>query len=293
LIRLITYVIIIFMSEAKFPKTQPPSGHEAYTFPEMLLLNSGRLEAVVNLDGAIIEELTLNTDGGTINLFFPRQEIPGDLRPRGGSHICFPVFGPSEHLDQHGFGRDVAWVVDRHRPESISLSLKVDDSLSAKGAEQYRGLSAELDYSIVDSEDLGDPYLNMTLAVFNEGTRPMFLIPAFHPYFALPEGLHADQVELWPAGAERGLTFSEDDLDKTVMVDNPSYTNISLRGRRIKIAHRGLPINAVWSNRPESYICVEPTAAGPQSNNQDMGKNWLQPGEHRIYSAEFSWAINE
>ena len=281
------------MSEAKIPKTQTPASRETYTSPEMLLLNSGRLEAVVNLDGAVIEELTLNNDEGTIDLFFPRQETPGDLRPRGGSHICFPVFGRSEYLDQHGFGRDVTWVADRRRPESVSLSLKVDNSLSANGAEQYRGLSAELDYSIIDSEDLGDPYLNMTLAVFNESTRPMFLTPAFHPYFALPKGLRADQVELWPGGVERRLTFTQDELAETDMADNPSYTNVKLGSRRVRIAHRGLPINAVWSNRPEAYICVEPTAAGSQSNDQDIEENWLQPGEHRIYSAEFSWAINE
>lgn len=259
----------------------------------MLLLNSGRLEAVVNLNGAVIEELTFTGDEATKDLFFRRREIPGDPRMRGGSHICFPVFGRSDHLDQHGFGRDVAWMVNRHRPEYISLSLKVDDSLLAQGADHYHGLSAELDYSIVDNERLGDPCINVTLAVLNEGTRPMFLTPAFHPYFALPEGLRADQVQLWPAGAERGLTFTEDDLDKTVMVDNPSRTDIGLEDRQIKIAHRSLPINALWSNRPESYICVEPTAAGPQSNNQNMGVNWLQPGEHRIYSAEFSWAISE
>lgn len=281
------------MSEAKPPKAQLPPNGEAYKSPEMLLLNSGRLEAVVNLDGAVIEELTFTNDGATKDLFFRRQEIPGDLRPRGGSHICFPVFGRSEHLDQHGFGRDETWVINRQQPETISLSLKVDGSLSARGAEQYHGLSAELDYAIADHEDLGDPYIDMTLAVFNESPRPMFLTPAFHPYFAWPEGLRADQAELWPAGAEQGITFSQDELDKTVMVNNPSYTHLKLGSRQVKIEHRGLPINAVWSNRPESYICVEPTVAGSQSNNQDIEKNWLRPGERKIYSAKFTWEIDE
>lgn len=274
-----------------------PARAELTNNPELIWLKSGRLEAAVNPHGAFLEQLTLMLDKkGPVDLLTPRHKIwtPDGEKNRGGSHVCFPNFGPGEDLglNQHGFGRNVQWEVLPARGNLARLALNVNE-VDAPGASRYRGLYAIMEYLIVeDSQTDGlavPPTLTMRLGVRNTTNRPMFISPGFHPYFALHNGERADEIRFYfPAGKEEGHTYKDEQLLGSPMI----FDAQAMQSKNFWVETRNyrLPAYTVWTDNPEAYICFEPTA---QRALREDKENWLAGGDSkkdsRNYWAQFKW----
>lgn len=272
---------------------------ETVSRPEIRLRN-GDMEAVISPQGGVINGLWLNAPYGRDELLYPRGEVqtPDGPKTRGGSHVCLPVFGPSEGLDQHGFGRDLAWEVLTQGESDTSLVLSVKGDEPVKGSELYAGLFAQLHYALRDkgtdknlSNGPSGPRLEMTLIVENQGEEPMVVSPGFHPYFAAPEGWRVEDIaddthiSTFEEMGSFPKVYSEAELTASCPVNSVGgQVWMELGNRAIEIKSDNLPSYVVWSGLEAPYICLEPIAAG----GNDAGQ-LLVPNETRTFRSSVIW----
>lgn len=101
---------------------------------------------------------------------------------RGGIPVCFPQFGMTGPLPQHGFARVSPWTL-LHKEEGGDHAvavLRLIDS-DATRALWPHAFTAELTVTI------GGATLDVALAVVNSGDAPFSFTAALHPYFRVPD----------------------------------------------------------------------------------------------------------
>ncbi len=222
----------------------------------MVTLKNEKFSAVVDPIGGWLTHFS--DDNGAI--LYPKtmlKDESGDEKIRGGNHVCLPNFGPGGESDlaQHGFGRTATWEVLEAEQSQVRLTLE-------GGAAGYEGLISELHYT------LRQDGISMRLIVMNVGNEPLAIAPAFHPYFALPEGEDTVLVN------DETLTLS--DLHEMKLVDGESR-HLLAGHRNIHLESRNLPTWAHWTDELGKYVCVEPTMAGYAFENNTQ--RLLQAGE--------------
>lgn len=223
-------------------------------------------EAVIDTTGGIIERYTV---AGS-DVFCPRQEIAGKMR--GGSHVCAPYFGPGSRPDlpQHGYARVVEWTVKEQSVSSVVLS-----HTQCEG--EYDGLELELAYALEGTS------LSMELTACNAGDRPLRLTPGFHPYFAVSEPTERVKVKGKPyitAGLAE-VVFQATDSDDV---------ECELADHRYGLTTNALREFALWTDRPDLYVCIEPTLAGNSFSEVAEGseKEYLAPGAVTRYTCRIA-----
>jgi galactose mutarotase-like enzyme len=235
---------------------------------DIIELYSGATRAIIDPLGAWLTNLS--DDNGDI--LFPRRQLTaadGSAKTRGGCHICLPNFGPGgkSGLPQHGFGRVLPWRVIDHSDASATLLLQ-------GGAPGYEGLQTTIQFVIKDSS------LSMMLSVENNGSEPLRVAPAFHPYFSLTKGEGEVKVD------ERTHVLAE--LAGTEFEDGDGKTLVT-PGRHIHVTSRQLPTWAIWTDMLGDYVCVEPTYGGYSFLNAPAPGELLQPGASATYECTISW----
>ena len=212
--------------------------------------------------------VTTLQDAAGGDILFPLTTINGKLR--GGSHVCLPQFGPdaaSGELPQHGYGRDVEWSIDRESAHAVELVMN-------GGPSEYADLQAALRYTI-EHDAVGQEWFAMELRVQNGGTAPLRVSPGFHPYFAT--GGH----DVWLNGEKLDV----DHLGDAVFLHDYTHHELTIGDRTIVVESRNLPTWAVWTDNPEQYICLEPTAAGNSFlESTNYQHELIAPGEERRYT---------
>lgn len=202
---------------------------------------NGSTRALIDPQGAWLTNLS--DERGDI--LFPRRTLTapdGAKKVRGGCHVCLPNFGPGGEsgLPQHGFGRVASWEVNKQSQSAVSLALD-------GGAANYEALKSTLTY------ELSDVALIMTLTLQNNGTAPLRVASAFHPYFALA----SDEVRVTVDGQAIDLADTADTLFE------PGRTKIlQTRRRSLQMTSEGLSTWAIWTDLLAPYVCVEPTFGG-------------------------------
>ncbi len=256
--------------------------HEYWQRPEEIddqapiMLYAETAHAVVNPLGGYVESFSCShDDGNTVDLFYPKQEIAKKLR--GGMHICLPNFGKdvTGRLSQHGFGRNAQWSVQSTLNTESTRLLLIPPQES-----EYRFLGAQMVISLYKRAITTD------LLLTNEGEEPLRVAPAFHPYFALPNGVSPSQVavngEL--TGPETLLASVTHDTTDLTTVETPQYT--------ATLENLGFDKTTIWSDGNGDYICVEPSANG-STFLEPIGdaSEYLQPKQQRMYRTIISFAL--
>ncbi len=278
----------------------PDLFHEEDDPPELIELRHERVHASVNPDGAYLDSLSVvGPDGQPVDLLFPHQGVVVDGEPKErGTHICLPVFGPHEGLMQHGFGRDLTWKVHNpsHRPshQQTTLRLHVTGEETELGARRYAGLVAQLQYEIQDSPDMG-PRVIMNLRVANNSEEPFVIAPGFHPYFALPEGTTAEEVEFYnfpdPLGATTKVRYDDETLLAAPTMSNRDghiVAQLPEDHGGIHFYNTNLPHYVIWTDNADRYLCIEPTSDGALRGIIE-DEYYLHPKTSRSYQADISW----
>lgn len=227
------------------------------------VLSGDRVRAVVSNHGAWLEELEL--DGRP--LLFPKTVYHlsnGTAKVRGGCHVCLPNFGPDADgvLAQHGFARDMQWEVLSNTNSSLALSMQAQDTA-------YRGLESELTCTL---EDTG---ITMTLKLTNNGTQELSVAPGFHPYFANEAPtIRVDDRE-----------YQVGSLDTPKEFDTGSPLSLTIGDIHYELESKNMTSWVVWTDRPESYVCLEPTQSG--FSFAEVGKSravTIEPQQSQAYT---------
>lgn len=217
--------------------------------------------------------LTRLEDSTGVPILFERTEIDG--RRRGGAHVCFPYFGvdAAGAMPQHGFGRDVEWLIDVVGDSEVSCSYMArgDDGL-------YSGLSASILYKLHSEHN--EFYTGIVISNPFSRTGPQSVSPGFHPYFAVDPSdvrLNGEKIDL---------------VDFEPYKEYPNTKSLTMQsgGRTITVASNDLRHMIVWTDAKGDYLCVEPTLSGHSFDSTKLGDNILEPANHVQYGYTIKWS---
>jgi len=235
-----------------------------------LTLRFGDTTANIDTEGVCITQLLHDET----NILFPAQKIADKLR--GGIPVCAPIFGPGDivGLAQHGFARDVEWVVTRHKSDEATLSFEV--SKYSEVPSPYQGCYMKYTVKIRENS------LFTELTIENHGKIAFVCSPGFHPYFATSDAARVSVM------ADREYQFGAEQLAATQFLPpRQSQVRVELSRATVTLASDTLQRYAVWSANPDKYICVEPTWAG---NLADQPAPLLiEPGGVRKFNMSLTW----
>ncbi|HMS93018.1 MAG TPA: hypothetical protein PKD28_01400 [Candidatus Saccharibacteria bacterium] len=203
-------------------------------------------------------------------LLFPRTMIGGKLR--GGSHVCFPYFGPDEAgiVPQHGFGRAVTWRGEAS-PDRRTVTCVYDEMQD----ELFSGLHAELEYRL---NEAGSEFTT-TLTVTNHSDQPRALTPGFHPYFAI------DPTDVMLSGVRINVV----DFEPFQSFPDTTQMTIETAARTVTVVSENLTHMVVWTDSKGEYLCVEPTLRGNGFDSRGEISDGIAPGQTMIYQFSILW----
>lgn len=221
----------------------------------------------VDATGAYVTELV---DGDGRPVLFSRTMIGEKLR--GGSHVCYPYFGPdtSGVLPQHGFGRTVTWqiqVSDDDRNVTCTYN-ETEDEL-------FAGLRATLHYEINAAGDV----FTTTLTVTNTGDISRVVMPGFHPYVAI------DPADI----SLNGASIDVADFEPFQSFPDMSRMTVETAGRTVTISSTDLTYMVAWTDSKGDYLCVEPTLQGNGFDSATIVPGTIAPGATVQYAFVISW----
>lgn len=228
----------------------------------------GTTKAIVDPQGAYLTNLS--DDRGDI--LFPKRNLTaedGTSKLRGGSHICLPNFGPggASGQPQHGFGRTSLWEVTDKTESSVLLTL-------LEGKQGYDDMSSVLTYQLADN------MLMMTCELTNNGSAPLRVAPAFHPYFSLTG---EKEVEI------DGVKTELDDLSEAQFMGDNRH-ELKTAARTFTLDSTDLPIWAKWTDQLGRYVCVEPSLGGfTFLEDSPKPEEILPPGGSKTYAFSITW----
>lgn len=233
------------------------------------------VQASIDLQGGYLNSLT--APDGT-DILFPRQDLDG--KDRGAVFFCMP-FGPAvqQGMEQHGFARRLTWkhVDTPDDPNGIMLWLDNPRLQDPGLPEEYDGCSITLRYEpvAINNEDGTSAYgFTATATIMNKGDKPFITAPAFHPYLPVSEGKNA----LDGTFSVLGSRPSAQELDDTIFVPTEDGRASYSDGLHTwVVTGNDMSVYALWTNKPEAFVCVEPSMCGDAEQQQEPPV--LQPNE--------------
>lgn len=229
------------------------------------------LGATIDTTGAWVTSFSLGKD----HIFFPKDLIAtseGDTKARGGSHICSLIFGPDPEGKgpQHGYARGVEWAVTGSDLRYVRLR-----HIASEG--EYAGIQHDLGIQVIDIDHL--KILATNMSVTNNGNREIMIAPGFHPYFS------------GPARFDEGSKVADKDTRVERKGNYTLRTVQLLSGITVNMVAVNCPESTVWSDMPEEFHCVEPSALplSAEPGPEDV----LRPGEFKEYAVSFVLNLSE
>ncbi|ODV40900.1 aldose epimerase [Cupriavidus sp. UYMMa02A] len=228
---------------------------------------------------------------------------------RGGNPLLFPFIGrhfaegQAGHwrdasgtihaLPQHGFARDLPFMVADSGDDRIAMVLESSDSTRAGYPYAFR---FEARYRLADGG------LEVALRIENTGGTRLPYYAGHHFYFRLPAAQRSASRLLLPAaarmrqapdgrltGAETGEpTYALDDnrlQDTFHVLNGAGPVTLAMPGRTLSIeldVPGSIPWHAVttWSESDDAdFYCVEPWLGLPDAIHHGQGLRWLEPGQ--------------
>ena len=255
-------------------------------------------ETVVLGDGGEGSEAVISHRGGTVvawkpasatgSVFFQQQQIAinGELKTRGGLHLCFPDFGPvpeSFGLPQHGPLRNLAAKeICKSGGESVELIFLGGGMLGALNTE------CEVSVEVCNAKPNALDYL-MWMRLLKPPQKEVWVTPGFHPYFRTPKGsaivsapvsrrITADQPKIkserFPILSSKGVS---------VIVPGCGLVKMELLGNGWGSGESEV---VIWRDHP-AYLCVEPIVEGRMgSTGILLTEEWIVLGVRFSFSPE-------
>ncbi|KWW37267.1 galactose mutarotase-like enzyme [Cupriavidus metallidurans] len=225
---------------------------------------------------------------------------------RGGNPLLFPFIGRHfvdgeagkwrdrdgtvHALPQHGFARDLPFVVTEVSDSTVSLTLTSSDATRP-------GYPYEFEFTV--TYRLAPDGLEAVLDTHNTGTQALPYYAGHHLYFALPHEQRA-QSQLSMPPAERMRQNGDGSLtkpqagDDTYTVDDPRLQDTFHALRAVGSARLAMPSRTIeialndetftpwyavtsWTERDDSdFYCVEPWLGLPNAIHHSQGLRWIK-----------------
>lgn len=226
--------------------------------PAIALRTPGGAEAIITLHGAHVVSWKPAGDGERLYLS-DKAEFADGKPIRGGVPICFPQFGKTGPLPQHGFARDRAWetVEERVGEDFAMATLRLTDSAETRAMWPH-AFAAEFSVSITGAR------IDMELEVSNSGDAPLSFTAALHTYMGVKEveeaqleGLRGQNYRDLLTGtdhAETG-TFVAIERETTRQYKETANALLLREDRRsLGIHAENMPDTVVWN--PWEHTCA-------------------------------------
>lgn len=231
----------------------------------MIELSSNQTSLTLDPQGAYVVNLTTNGQ----EIFYPKTNLKtpqGEIKTRGGMHVCLPNFGPdSKHgLNQHGFGRELTWQIINQTQNQVELELD-------GGQPPYQNLKSVLQINLSDNQ------ANFQLILTNLGQKTLEVAPAFHPYFQLQNDETAVVID--------GETLKLAQLSGTLF--RSKLQRAQTKNFELRFWQNNLPQFAIWTDLLDDYVCLEPSFAG--NAFVDGTADNLAPNQTKDYGFELAW----
>jgi glucose-6-phosphate 1-epimerase len=225
--------------------------------PFVDLLAEDGARARVHLDGAQVVSW-IPAGGDDDRLFVSANAHYGVGRSiRGGIPLCFPQFGATGPLRQHGFARLQRWTVlrDMQGSDGARVVLQLVDSDDTRTEWPFQ-------FSIELSVHVASASLAVELTVTNTDGQPFEFTAALHPYFRVRDayvtavrGLggtrYRDALRDGAAFEEvRDVLPVDGPLDR-VYADTAAVLEIVEPHRTLRLEKRGFPDAVVWNPGPD------------------------------------------
>lgn len=260
--------------------------------PAITLRSPDGAEATILLHGAHL--VSWKPAGGTERLYLSDKADFEDGKPvRGGVPICFPQFGKTGPLPQHGFVRTRAWnKLEAKAGDDYAMAvLRITDSDETRAMWPH-SFSAEFSISITGAR------LDMELEVENKGGEALTFTAALHTYLATREveetrleGLRGQKYrDLLDDGKEHTETGTFVAIEReTTRLYLETANPLLMREDRqsLGINAENMPDTVVWNpweqtcagiadlpaNGFRRFLCVE-AGAITQPVRLEAGQNW-------------------
>ena len=221
--------------------------------PFVDVVHTDGARARVYLDGAQVASWT-PAGSADDRLFVSANAFYGAGRSiRGGIPLCFPQFGVTGPMRQHGFARLHRWHVQRDASteQAACTVLHLADTNDTRAEWPYR-FHAELAVRVQGAS------LSVALTVSNTDSQPFAFTAALHPYFRVANafattvrGLRGTRCR---DALRDGAMFEEQSdalaiagpLDR-VYADTPDTLELIEPHRALRIEKRGFPDAVVWN----------------------------------------------
>ena len=221
--------------------------------PYVELTHTDGAYARVYLDGAQVASWK-PAGSGDDRLFVSRNAYYGaGTSIRGGIPLCFPQFGATGPLRQHGFSRMHRWALQRQEQtaDGARVVLQLADSDETR-VEWPHAFVAALTVQVAGAS------LTVELTATNTDARPFAFTAALHPYFSVRDAFvtrvrglggityrdalrHGEMCTSPP-----GDLMIEGHIDR-VYQDTPDVLEIVEPHRTLRVEKRGFPDAVVWN----------------------------------------------
>ena len=222
---------------------------------------------------------------------------------RGGVPICWPWFGQhetNENFPAHGFARTVNWQVTKTEACENGTTLICFTIQPQDDNKQMWPLDTSVEYQLIIGRKL-----EMELATFNNGTKPIVIGQALHTYFnvgdidqVLLHGLddtdYLDKLENFASKHQRGPVSIDQEVDRIYLnTISDCVIEDKALNRNIVIIKCGSHSTVVWNPWQETankmgdlgedgykkMLCVESCNAADDVVTIEAGKShhlWVQ-----------------
>mmetsp|Transcript_3792 Transcript_3792/g.5019 ORF Transcript_3792/g.5019 Transcript_3792/m.5019 type:complete len:344 (+) Transcript_3792:89-1120(+) len=285
-------------SRSEWIKAKGIDGGAAVSTPEGgagLLTNDGGLEFVklVHPETGATSEIYLlggcvtsycDGDGTEFIAVRPDAKMDGSKPISGGLSHCWPQFGPGA-IQQHGFARNVKWVIKDQSDTSVTLVMAPSD---------YTKEIWDKEFLCTFSVDLEASQLNTKMLVENKGAEAFDFQAALHSYFTVSSlenleiaGSFAGKEFLNKMVGDAGemqteerevITISEE-YDRVYKQVNDPVLKDSGTGKKLSVLNQaGWEDTVLWNPYGDegmgfnNFVCVESVKFDPVS--LDGGASW-------------------
>jgi galactose mutarotase-like enzyme len=231
-----------------------------------------RGQDLLYLDGDRFADPSLSVRGG-IPILFP---ICGNLPDNTYTHQ-----GKSYTLKQHGFARDLLWIVsDRQPPDGITLTLTSNPQTLAV---------YPFEFELTFTYRLQGQELVIEQRYENRSADPMPFSTGLHPYFAvadknqlqfdIPAPEFTNQINQTQHPFSGQFDFDQPEIDAAFRHVTRPYSSAINAGQRLTLSYDSIYATIVfWTIKGKDYYCLEPWSAPRNALNSGKDLTWIKPG---------------
>lgn len=251
-----------------FRQQSAPYPHWEFVHP-----SSGDRLRVVPDRGGLVTEWSCN---GREVLYFDQERFADPAKSiRGGIPVLFPICGnlPNDRLPlasgdftlkQHGFARDLPWLIELLADQS-GVMLTLTDCAETRKVYPF-GFRIQMEIRPLNSA------LAIAVTITNTSQSEQELMPfsfGLHPYFnvsdpsrAVVEGLPGrcfDHLQMADAETANQLSSLAQGVDFLAHASGPVTLVDEQAGTRLQLQHHEpMDLTVVWTDPPRAMVCLEP-----------------------------------